>query len=863
VMNTMSTEDLGRAICEVASTRESILFAGAGVGKRAGLPDWKEYIEHLTVVAEKYEKETATLMRLRYSSGLFTVAISLYKACPLIPQGVKLDELAIPFLGGCYDPQPLRALLALPFNAIVTTNFDRSLLDAYAQVYNAAPVSASIGDPSLKQALYNWRDYYIARIHGCAEIPRSMVLDNEDYQRAKADVDYTEFLIHILTHKVCLFMGYSFVDPAILHVLEVLSERAGPNFPKLHTAIVPASASHLAVKLAEYNIRVLYYDPTDNHSSVWRAVRGALDHYKAGKKKPERAFPRPLEGAHHLLAAAYARMSLSRQVEPLRKIVREGIVIALLQESQSLTNSQLADQVRQYISLSKDEAIAVISNAIADLTTTGLVKSEDGYVTLAKSLENRLRDELSILVNGVEDRLVVSYGTRLEPQNREVVEKILEDLILARGWDLGASLASAKRSDSFDISPVIRGTINEFGSALGPDSKRTIASVVIDLIQRPNAKESDILVRLARLAFGVEMALERGRSLLAYSTALPQKLYLDANVLMPSLAEGHPYREVYVNAIEKLQDVAKKSGTAMQIVVLDVFLNEIVAHRANAISLVNETRLNDPERLARYINLTGADFTNVFVGSYASVVGRKKRSLSFEDYLKDVAPYRTEDELKEFLRHRGILTESSKFKDENEERYHAEFFRDLDGAYEDDAVYYQDKKPSVLIAHEAKQLARLLRELGLGIRVLFVTADSRLRRLAVGSSLGRVAGALFSHIGLLQFIDLLIGFDVNPVSLSRLMWAIEARDVESILRGYFIDRALRSYDAAMAMAAPRVVDEIVEQTKEMMKETGIRLASTLGPDELNRTLLFLDRFEDKFFENMAKEIKRQREKNGS
>ena len=189
-----------------------MLFAGAGVGARCGLPDWQQYLAYLTNVAARFELETASLMGVRVGQGLLAEAVSMFKRCPLIPEADKFLELAAPFGHERYKPKALHALTALPFYAIATTNYDRCLHDSYAAVNHRAPATAELGDATLRQALYKWNSFYIARIHGRAEVPKSIVIATEDYDRLEQDSDYTEFLFHVLTRTACLFVGYSFVD---------------------------------------------------------------------------------------------------------------------------------------------------------------------------------------------------------------------------------------------------------------------------------------------------------------------------------------------------------------------------------------------------------------------------------------------------------------------------------------------------------------------------------------------------------------------------------------------------------------------------------------------------------------------------
>ena len=61
--NVAGVEALARTISDLFKAQRLTLFAGAGVGAIAGLPDWRKYMESLASTAELYEPETAALMR--------------------------------------------------------------------------------------------------------------------------------------------------------------------------------------------------------------------------------------------------------------------------------------------------------------------------------------------------------------------------------------------------------------------------------------------------------------------------------------------------------------------------------------------------------------------------------------------------------------------------------------------------------------------------------------------------------------------------------------------------------------------------------------------------------------------------------
>ena len=99
---------------------------------------------------------------------------------------------------------------------------------------------------------------------------------------------------------------------------------------------------------------------------------------------------------------------------------------------------------------------------------------------------------------------------------------------------------------------------------------------------------------------------------------MPQKLYLDANVVMPAITRGHPLRSSYSQALRQLTDASARAGTRISVVVGEQFLNEVVSHRNLAIEMVERLNLEEPEDLSRYIALRGALYTNVFVAAFAS-----------------------------------------------------------------------------------------------------------------------------------------------------------------------------------------------------------------------------------------------------
>ena len=245
---------------------------------------------------------------------------------------------------------------------------------------------------------------------------------------------------------------------------------------------------------------------------------------------------------------------------------------------------------------------------------------------------------------------------------------------------------------------------------------------------------------------------------------------------------------------------------------------------------------------------------NVFVGAYAAHVGTTKDKLSFATFLNAEAPYRDEDALAKFLSNRmGIETIDTNTS--GLARLPA-ILEALEASYLADSAGYETK-PSILIQHEARQLARLEADLEQYIRAVFVTTDERLRRVVVGKELNRVSSSLISHLGLVQLIDLLIGMDAEPQSLVRVLWAVQACDEKAQLRNYFVDIALRHYEPAEARTMNKILDDIVDEAAKEAHKVGI----TMGGKKLApKAFKFLDRFEDKFFGTMAQLLRKPEER---
>lgn len=858
-MSTLDAKGISDAMYEFLKTSKNpALFAGAGVGARAGLPTWPQFMEHLATVAGNYESLAGALIRKWTESGQYLSAAAVYKICPEIPRGELYKQLAIPF---CSPPssKKLRALVSLPFSAIFTTNYDRSLHDAYASVVGKSAITVELEDPTMSTAPY-LTDFYIARIHGRAEVPQTIVFAEDDYKRTEENEYYIDLVRHALTRYSCLLLGFSFVDPAIDRVFQIIEDRLSPGFPELHLAILPADADkRLKTRLARFNIRTVRYEVSDRHSVLWEGIKLASRKFTMAQKieKPTASFP--LDAIKRFIATSYARAKLEEELQPLRDIVVDGIVIDILMETgeEGATLERVSDDLKKYLSMSTKESRQLAQRRIEVLSSRGWCRVSNNVIRATQETTNVLEEDLNALVDGVINRIEVREGQRITSRLRKVAARCIEEVLVARGWDLGAHYAGPMAADTPDILSTVSSSLEKHGANLSEWQREGLWQACYDLFQHPSETESAVLAELGRVAFGLQLVINSPCATIAYEAVLPERNYLDASVLMPAIVEGHPYRPVYVDAIRRLGEAASAVGMSVSVAVAEEFLNEIIAHREIARREVEAMSLENPETLAHHILYHGADRVNVFVGAYGSWVGRLKEDVRFGEFLRRVAPYRSVEELARYLEQEGIETVRLYFKSDDEVDLYYRIKHALTDAYESDSRSQYDRKEEVLIDDEARQLTLLIRDLERGLRSVFVTADMRLRRLATGPVLGKPGSAIISHRGLVQLIDMLVGLRSDPVSLTRLFWGGGVTDEATMIRDYFTNLALQYQEEAMAMSVSEVLKTFVPEVTEAAKRKGISLFPGGTTESKARTARFLDRFEDRFYADMAEAVHRR------
>jgi hypothetical protein len=547
-------------------------------------------------------------------------------------------------------------------------------------------------------------------------------------------------------------------------------------------------------------------------------------------------------------------MKLGPRLRPLRKTVVEGIVAQKLEVSggEGAQLDELSSSVHQELAISLDDAKSLVLEATASLEKDGLCKIQNELIVWCGGESSPYEIAVSTLVRGVLDRYVVREGGVDDPAVTECLSVFFSQLLRNRGWDLGAAFASNRSPELVQVRPVLE-SISACKQLAGAIKLQPLIAATEDLLTHPNSEQATLLAELGRLAFGLELVVQAPHDSLFHSLTLPEKIYLDANVLMPALTMGHSYHRLYRDTIDNLLKGAASASIDVRVNAYAGFLNEIVSHRRLAIDEIVMFEPDLRQSLVKECRLFGSENLNVFVGAYAEQLASGV-DLTFEAFLTKYAPYESEEQLASWLEKQGVHVLSERDVLDSAERY-PDILHALEMAYAEDNKW--NKKDAVLIRHDAAQLGALDRDIEAGVRSIFVSADRRLRDKVASGKFSYLANAMVSHLGLTQLIDLLVGLPVDARGLTRMIWTTQISSDAEQVRKYLVDLALNEYDAATAIVMHDLVAQVADDAVQELKEQGLGLNVAAGPEKA-RTLKVINVFEDKFFTTMRELVEKIR-----
>ncbi|WP_223176530.1 SIR2 family protein [Pseudoalteromonas fuliginea] len=181
------------------------IFAGAGLSVGAGYVDWKSLLRPLV-------KE----LKLDVDDEHDLVGLAQYYVNQFNRQ--RVSQQLLNEMGTENTPTDNHNLLAsLPISTYWTTNYDKLLEKSFETENKVVDVKYT------KEQLANTkpkRDVVLYKMHGDIETPNNTVLTRNEYE--KYPVSHAPFVTALsgdLVSKTFLFIGFSFTDPNLHHVL--------------------------------------------------------------------------------------------------------------------------------------------------------------------------------------------------------------------------------------------------------------------------------------------------------------------------------------------------------------------------------------------------------------------------------------------------------------------------------------------------------------------------------------------------------------------------------------------------------------------------------------------------------------------
>jgi hypothetical protein len=240
------------------------IFAGAGLSVPAGYVDWKALLRPLSKDLK---------LNIELENDLIAFAQFHYNASG--KNRHKLHKALLEALS--HDVRPTanhEHLVQLPITTYWTTNYDKLIENSLHAAGKIVDVKSSV--PQMATTRPN-RQVTVYKMHGDIDRPDEAIVTKDDYEKyAKAREPFVTALAGDLVKKTFLFLGFSFTDPNLEHVLAQVrfnftdnqrqhfavfrTRSKQPGETDEHFAHHLARQMHVVEDLKRFNVKVLLVD---------------------------------------------------------------------------------------------------------------------------------------------------------------------------------------------------------------------------------------------------------------------------------------------------------------------------------------------------------------------------------------------------------------------------------------------------------------------------------------------------------------------------------------------------------------------------------------------------------------------------
>jgi hypothetical protein len=206
-------EGLQKISSLLQSERAVVVFVGAGMSVRSGLPTWSDLVRHLTENLESVLPDDEMQEFLKRAEP--ASVIDLYAQHFGRDEVVKMLSGAL--LGPIVPSEAHSALAAIPLKAVITTNFDSLIEQSLTHAHKNFEVVTSAGD--LDDVVREDR-LPVIKLHGSIDKPSTLVLTESAYLNAVENSAIDKYVRLLLSANIVLFLGVSPRDPEILNLYD-------------------------------------------------------------------------------------------------------------------------------------------------------------------------------------------------------------------------------------------------------------------------------------------------------------------------------------------------------------------------------------------------------------------------------------------------------------------------------------------------------------------------------------------------------------------------------------------------------------------------------------------------------------------
>lgn len=162
-------------------------------------------------------------------------------------------------------------ILDIPFNCIMTTNYDAIIESAYNIKYNRPLPVYTWEQVGVVNNYFNEGKEFLFKLHGSFERENTVILAENDYQLLYHNNAFLELLKKIFLSKSVLFVGFGYNDPAIKSLISNLSFDFSGNNCMHYLLIEQNRYNNLEKEFLKHNdrITIIEYENNDKtHSKI-------------------------------------------------------------------------------------------------------------------------------------------------------------------------------------------------------------------------------------------------------------------------------------------------------------------------------------------------------------------------------------------------------------------------------------------------------------------------------------------------------------------------------------------------------------------------------------------------------------------